>query len=77
MRDMAGMMAAMRANDAKFDELVKKMRAASGTARIDAMAELLTALVEERKAGREPMMPNKMKMMEGKPAPNAGAAPRQ
>ena len=48
---------------ARLDELVKKMNSASGTAKTEAMAELLTALVEHRRAC-EPMMANMMKMME-------------
>jgi hypothetical protein len=63
MGDMAGMMSRMRANDAKLDELVKKMQSAKGTAKTDAIAELLAALVDDRKTGCEPMMANMMSMM--------------
>lgn len=45
----AGMMARMKASGAQLDVLVKKMNAATGTAKIDAIAELLTALVEDRR----------------------------
>jgi gas vesicle protein len=34
------------ASDARLDELVKKMNATQGQAKVDAMAELLTALVQ-------------------------------
>jgi hypothetical protein len=61
--NMMGMMARMKASDAKLDGLVKKMNAASGPAKIDAIAELLTALVEERRVMTEPMMSNMLKMM--------------
>lgn len=44
-KGMAGMN--MMASDAKIDQLVKKMNAAQGQAKVDVMAELLTALVEE------------------------------
>jgi hypothetical protein len=57
------MMSRMKTNDAKFDELVKKMNVAGGTAKTDAMAELLTALVEDRRNACEPMMANMMSMM--------------
>ena len=61
--DMAGMMARMKANDQKLDALVKKMNDAKGTAKTEAVAELLTALVEDRRNGCEPMMMNMMSMM--------------
>ena len=64
--NMMGMMARMKASDAKLDGLVKKMNAASGPAKIDAIAELLTALVEERRMMTEPMMSNMMNMMGGR-----------
>src|SRR5690348_395499 len=50
-------------SSAKLDELVKKMNAATGPAKTDAMAELLTALVQDRQAC-EPMMTKMMKMMD-------------
>ena len=53
---MAKMMAAMKANDQKLDELVKKMNAAQGTAKVDTIAELLTALVQDRRTMHESMM---------------------
>jgi hypothetical protein len=53
----------MAAANARFDELLKKMNAAQGQAKVDAMAELLTALVQQHQAmhgGMEQMM-SKMK----------------
>ena len=50
------MMAKKHANDAKLDQLVRKMQAATGAAKTDAVAELLAALVEDRKTACEPMM---------------------
>ena len=47
----------------KLDALVKKMNAAKGAAKTDAIAEVLTALVEEHRSC-EPMMANMMKMMQ-------------
>jgi hypothetical protein len=43
--------------------LVKKMNEAKGSAKTDAIAELLTALVEDRRNTCEPMMTNMMSMM--------------
>ena len=63
MANMAGMMSQMHANDAKLDELVKKMKGAQGAAKTDAVAEVVAALVEERKNAHEPMMANMMSMM--------------
>ena len=61
---MEAMMARMKTNDAKLDDLVKKMNAATGAAKTDAMAQLLTALVEDRHNACEPMMANMMSMMQ-------------
>lgn len=63
MTNMAGMMSRMHANDAKIDELVKKMKAAQGAAKADATADVVAALVEDRKNACEPMMANMMSMM--------------
>jgi hypothetical protein len=60
---MAAMMARMRANDATLDALVKKMNSSQGTAKTEAIAALLTAVVEDRKSACEPMMANMMSMM--------------
>ena len=61
--NMMNMMARMKAADPKLDALVQKMNAAKGTAKTDAIAELLTALVEDRRTNCEPMMANMMSMM--------------
>ena len=59
------MLGDMKAADAKLDQLVKKMQSATGAAKTDAVAELLAALVEDRKAACEPMMAHMMSMMNG------------
>jgi hypothetical protein len=61
--NMMSMMARMKATDPKLDELVKKMNAAKGSAKTDAIAELLTAIVEDRRTTCEPMMANMMSTM--------------
>ena len=80
MANMSGMMSRMRANDAKLDQLVKTMQAAQGAAKTDAIAALLTALVEDRKNNCEPMMANMMSMMNmmggGGQTPGAPATPK-
>jgi hypothetical protein len=58
----AGMMAQMKASGARIDTLVKKMNAATGDAKTEAIAELLTALVEDRRH-HESMMANMSGMM--------------
>src|SRR5215471_8058243 len=63
MANMAEMMARMKATDPKLDALVKKMNAATGAAKTDAIAELLTAVVEDRRNNCQPMMANMMSMM--------------
>ena len=40
----------MEANNAKLDELVTKMNAAQGQAKVDAIAEVVTALVQQHQA---------------------------
>jgi len=47
-KGMAGMN--MAASKAKLDELVKKMNAARGPAKVDAIAEVLTALVQQHQS---------------------------
>jgi len=49
--------------DVKLEELVKKMNSATGSAKTEAIAELLTALVEDHRTMCGPMMANKMSMM--------------
>ena len=63
MAAMSDMMSRMKANDAKLDDLIKTMNAATGQAKTDAIAAVLTALVEDRKHHCEPMMANMMTMM--------------
>ena len=47
------MMADMKASQGKMDQLVTKMNAATGDAKISVMAELMTELVREHKAMSE------------------------
>lgn len=68
--------AAAASNAAKLDALVKKMNAAKGAAKTDAIAEVLTALVEEHRSC-EPMMANMMKMMQGMGGHQGSATPTQ
>ena len=60
---MMTMMATMHANDQKLDDLVKKMNAAKGSAKVDAIAVLLTTLVQDRRTMHESMMSNMSMMM--------------
>ena len=72
------MMANMMAADAKLDALVKTMNEARGTARVDAVAAVVNALVEQHRTMRG-MMGGHMSMMGGgmmnKPGGSAGATP--
>jgi len=62
-KDMQGKMQAMRAKmmadakaqDARIATLVARMNSATGAARTDAMAELLTAMVQQHKSMRDHM----------------------
>ena len=67
-KGMAGMKEkGMMASSARLDELVAKMNAAQGQAKVDAMAELLTTLVQQHQTmhgGMDQMM-SKMKNKEG------------
>jgi len=63
MMDMMDMMARMKATDAKLVALVQKMNEAKGSAKTDAIAELLAALVDDRRNMCEPMMASMMSMM--------------
>lgn len=56
MMDMTNMRATMHANDQKIDDLVNKMNGSTGSAKVDAMAALLTALVQDRKQMHGAMM---------------------
>jgi hypothetical protein len=64
------MMSTMKASQTKIDELVQKMNAAQGADKVDAMAALLTAMVDEQKMCRSMManmsgdMGNMMHMMQ-------------
>ena len=57
---MMMMMAKMKATDQKLDELVKKMNAAKGPEKVEAIAELLTALVQSQRTMHESMMHESM-----------------
>jgi hypothetical protein len=61
--NMMSMMARMKATDPKLDGLVMTMNTAKGSAKTDAIAALLTALVEDRRTICEPMMADMMSMM--------------
>ena len=68
---MMKMMSMMRANDQKLDDLVKKMNAAKGSAKVDAIAEVLTTLVQDRRTMHDSMsnmsmMMNMMGTMHGR-----------
>ena len=54
--DMMKMMSDMKARDATIEALVQKMNTATGAGKTEAIAELLTALVEDRQAMRSSMM---------------------
>lgn len=60
-QSMQGEMAAM---DARIDKLVADMNAASGDAKLQAMAALLTEIVGQRKAMRSTMMEMQPGMMQ-------------
>jgi hypothetical protein len=57
------MMADMKTADARLNELVSKMNAASGQAKVDATAAVVTQLVEQRSAMRDRMMGMQQGMM--------------
>jgi hypothetical protein len=57
------MMAKMEAMDARLDELVKKMNAATGSKKPDAVAAVVNELVAQRKQMREQMMAMRPEMM--------------
>lgn len=54
--DRPAMMAGMKADQDKLDDLIAKMNAATGQLKIDQMAAVLTALVAHQKAMRAHMM---------------------
>jgi hypothetical protein len=57
------MLADMKEQDAKIDALVAKMNAAKGNAKVDAIAELLTAMVQQRRSMEARMMQMHEQMM--------------
>jgi|GEM_PF-1745798 len=57
------MMADMKAMDDKLNTLVTKMNAATGDAKVNAMAELVTAVVQQRGTMRDAMMRMQGQMM--------------
>ena len=57
------MMAKMEAMDARLDELVKTMNAATGTKKTNAVAAVVNELVAQRKQMREQMMSMQPEMM--------------
>jgi hypothetical protein len=56
MANCQAMMAGMKANQDKLDDLIAKMNAATGQLKIDQMAAVLTELVANQKAMRAHMM---------------------
>ena len=58
------MMAKMEAMDARLDDLVKKMNAATGSRKTDAVAAVVNELVAQRKQMREHMMAMQPEMMQ-------------
>lgn len=63
MAEREKMMADMKTSDERLDQLVAKMRAASGEARVEATTEVVAAMVEQRKAMRERMTAMQETMM--------------
>jgi hypothetical protein len=57
------MMAEIKASDQRLDDLVTKMNAASGPAKMDATAAAVTEIVSQRKTMRERMMQMQQSMM--------------
>jgi len=66
---MMTMMARMKATELKLDELVKKMNAAKGTEKVDAIADLLTTLVQDHRAMHKSMMMGGMRERSESAAP--------
>jgi len=63
---MAGMQGMdMKASNAKLDELVAKMNAAQGQAKVDAIAELLTTLISQHQSMHDNMGQMMSKMKDG------------
>jgi vancomycin resistance protein YoaR len=60
------MMAEMKAADGRLDSLVKEMNAASGEAKVNAVAVVVTELVGQQKAMHEHMRQMHQQMMGGR-----------
>jgi hypothetical protein len=60
------MMAEMKAADGRLDSLVKEMNAASGEAKVNAVAAVVTELVRQQKAMHEHMGQMHQQMMSGR-----------
>lgn len=60
------MMAEMKAADGRLDSLVKEMNAASGEAKVNAVAAVVTELVRQQKAMHEHMGQMHQQMMGGR-----------
>jgi hypothetical protein len=69
------MMEMLRKHDQKLDELVAKMNAAKGEAKVDAIAEVLNELVAQRKETRQQM--GAARGMRGPRAPRPEAKPAE
>jgi hypothetical protein len=62
MSDQQKMMAEMQASSMKLDDLVKKMNAATGQAKVDDLAGIVTELVAQHRGMHEKMMTMMMSM---------------
>ena len=60
------MMAEMKAADSRLDALVKEMNAASGDAKVNAVATVVTELVRQQKSMHERMGQMHQQMMAGR-----------
>ena len=58
------MMSGMRSAEAKLDELITKMNAAQGDAKVEALAEVVTEIAEEQKKTMAMMMTHQPQMMQ-------------
>ena len=76
---MMKMMSQMKAADAKLETLVQAMNAAKGLEKTDAIAAVVTALVEERRSMHSSMaaMMNMMGMMNQMSAPASATPAKQ
>jgi len=57
------MLAEMKASDVKLDAVIAKMNTATGAAKVDAVAEALTAMVAQHKSMRDGMLQMQNQMM--------------